>query len=106
MTDLREKIIETITDYNGYVTEESAIQIADAIMPLIEPQWRPIQTASRNGTKLFALLGREIRKVMYGKVSHVPIYGWILIDQGDEDADICASTHWMPLPQPPEASDD
>ncbi|WP_408902166.1 DUF551 domain-containing protein [Rhodovarius crocodyli] len=38
---------------------------------------------------------------MWTKTSHVPIYGWCLVDQGGEDTDLCKPTHWMPLPKPP-----
>lgn len=55
----------------------------------------PMDTAPRDGTKFDALVDGKWRKVMWGKTSHVPLYGWILIDQGDEDADLCEPEGWQ-----------
>jgi hypothetical protein len=72
-----------------------------ALNKLIENAgWLPIEEATKDGTKFYAIVGGEQRKVMWGKTSHIPLYGWILIDQGDEDAALCEPTHFMPLDTP------
>jgi hypothetical protein len=43
--------------------------------------------------------------VMWGKTSHVPLYGFCLADQGAEDFDICEPLCWMPLPDLPFTAD-
>lgn len=66
-------------------------------------EWQPIETAPRDGTHFSGVVDGEVRCVMWGKTSHLPWRGFILVDQGVECADLCDPTRWMPLPQPPEA---
>lgn len=63
-------------------------------------QWLPIETAPRQ-RRFLALVDGLVRFVAWGKTSHVPMYGWCLVDQGAEDSELCEPTHWMPLPPPP-----
>lgn len=63
--------------------------------------WLPIETAGRVVGRRLGIVDGEVRIISWGKTSHVPMHGWILVDQGPEDADLCSPTHWMPLPTPP-----
>ena len=63
-------------------------------------QWLPIETAPRQ-RRFLALVDGLVRFVAWGKTSHVPMYGWCLVDQGAEDSELCEPTHWMPLPPLP-----
>jgi hypothetical protein len=67
-------------------------------------EWQPIKTAPRDGTYIIASDGNVTTITTWGKTSHVPIYGWLLVAWGDpQDADLLRQnlTHWMPLPAPP-----
>jgi hypothetical protein len=66
--------------------------------------WQPIETAERAPyrERFLGVVDGEVRLIMWTKTSHVPIYGWCLVDQGAEDCDLCTPTHWQPLPAPPE----
>lgn len=70
------------------------------------PEWRPIETAPKTGERLLGFVAGQVRAITWGKTSHIPLYGWVLVDQGAEDCDLCQPTHWMPLPAPPSANDD
>lgn len=59
--------------------------------------WQSMDTAPKHGHFL-ATVADGVRLVSWGKTSHVPLYGWILVDQGVEDCDLCLPTAWMPLP--------
>ena len=63
-------------------------------------EWQPMSTAPKDD-RFLAMVEGDIRVVRYGKTSHVPIYGWVLVDQGAEDCDLCEPTCWHPLPHPP-----
>lgn len=65
-----------------------------------ENGWQPIETAPID-ERFLAPVDDLVRIVRFGKASHVPIYGWCLVDQGAEDTDICFPTVWQPLPKPP-----
>ena len=69
--------------------------------PLTE--WQPIETAPRQ-RRFLALVDGLVRFVAWGKTSHVPMYGWCLVDQGAEDSELCEPTHWMPFPALPESA--
>jgi len=66
-------------------------------------QWLPIETAPRQ-RRFLALVDGLVRFVAWGKTSHVPMYGWCLVDQGAEDSELCEPTHWMPFPALPESA--
>lgn len=68
-------------------------------------EWKPIETAPRDGTRFRAMVNGRARICAWGKTSHVPIYGFCLADQGPEDFDLCEPTDWMPLPPPPATQD-
>jgi hypothetical protein len=97
-------------DRAGDLIVESPLQLAHdlrALLALPQPDgWRPIEEAPRDGTPFLAIVdsGLDVRRVSWGKTSHVPIYGFCLRDQGPEDSDLCSPTHWMPLPPPPVSS--
>jgi len=58
--------------------------------------------APKDGTDLIGYVDETRTIITYGKVSHVPIYGWIdLTSDGPEDRDLCNPTAWKPLPAPP-----
>lgn len=65
--------------------------------------WRPIETAPKDGTRILAWGDERMVVTLYGKVSHVPIYGWLLLDVpiDPENVDRWEPTFWMPLPAPP-----
>lgn len=60
----------------------------------------------QDGSRFLAVVDGDWRLVAYGKTSHLPITGWILVDQGAEEADLCEFTEWRPLPPLPEREPD
>ena len=68
-------------------------------------EWQPIETAPKNKLVLISD-GGEVALSAWGKVSHVPIYGWLNLMLGPEDVEIIdmRPTHWMPIPAPPRAT--
>jgi len=66
-------------------------------------EWLPIESAPKDGTHLLAIVDGDVRRIAWGKTSHIPIIGFCLADQGAEDFDLCDPTHWRPLPVPPAA---
>lgn len=63
--------------------------------------WQPIETAPKVVGRIIGWVDGRARFICWGKASHVPIFGWVLTDQGPEECDLCAPTHWMPLPAAP-----
>lgn len=95
-------IADAVRAWNTVVTRipptESARRCAD---------WQPIETAPKNGTNFLAVVPDPddgelmVRIVGWHKTSHVPMYGFCLVDQGAEECDFCKPTLWMPLPAAP-----
>lgn len=69
-----------------------------------EARWQPMETAPKVVGRIIGAVECRARFICWGKTSHVPLYGWILTDQGPEDADLCQPTAWMPLPDAAMAS--
>lgn len=63
--------------------------------------WLPIESAPKVVGRIMGAVDGRARFICWGKASHVPMYGWVLTDQGPEDCDPCEPTHWQPLPTPP-----
>jgi len=61
-------------------------------------EWRPIESAPRDGTRITGLAGILAQETWYGKTAHVPLYGWCyLSDPPDvESCDLWHPTHWQP----------
>lgn len=79
-------------------------QAADEIERLQAQAWQPIETAPRDGTDILVWDGERRTMTLWGKVSHVPIFGFLDVWGCDaEDIDLMdpQPTHWMPLPDPP-----
>lgn len=66
-------------------------------------KWQPIDTAPRL-MHLIVTDGETVCQSFYGKVSHVPIFGWLNLFTDADDVQLLdwQPTHWMPLPEPPE----
>lgn len=69
--------------------------------------WQPIETAPRGTAalhkRILGVVDGDVRVIAWGFTSHTKWLTWCLADQGVEDYDGCTPTHWMPLPDPPEA---
>jgi hypothetical protein len=64
--------------------------------------WRPIETAPKDGTEVWAFNGEQARMHWTeGEISGVKWALWIWTDQLLAAPD--QPTHWMPLPPPPSA---
>ncbi len=63
-----------------------------------EQKWLPIETAPKVVGRIIGAVEGRARFICWGKASHVPMYGWVLTDQGPEECDLCQPTHWMALP--------
>lgn len=63
----------------------------------IDVDWQSMEVAPRE-TRLLGRVAGRVRFIRWGKVSHVPIYGWVLVDQGPEDCELCEPSGWMHLP--------
>jgi hypothetical protein len=63
-------------------------------------EWRPINTAPKDGTLILAWDGRAALLAYWGRSNAVNPFGWIgghcHINHIDQP------THWMPLPDPPQ----
>ena len=68
--------------------------------------WQPMETAPRGERRkrVLGVVDGQVRVILWGKTSHIRMYGFCLADQGPEDFDLCEPTHWMPLPSPPDAA--
>lgn len=65
-------------------------------------EWQPISTAPKYKHVLVSD-GDSVLPSYWGKVSHVPIYGWLDLFRGPEDVELLVEvpTHWMDFPEPP-----
>lgn len=76
------------------------VNAIDALAALSRPEarWQPMDTAPKVVGRIIGSVDGRARFICWGKTSHVPMYGWILTDQGAEDADLCEPDGWMELP--------
>jgi hypothetical protein len=67
-------------------------------------EWKPIETAPKDGTRFLAKGPadkyarypiKRRRITWYGKVSHIPLYGWCH-GRDPEDVSTWDPTHWKP----------
>ena len=65
----------------------------------LAPEWQDMSSAPTDGTPFLGIVECRVRKIIWGKTSHVPIYGYCLADQGEEDFDVCEPTKWQPYPE-------
>ncbi|WP_392352975.1 hypothetical protein V8F63_09505 [Brevundimonas sp. LF-1] len=92
---------QTITRYCGdlngaIVPHDLLTEAAACIREMVE--WRPIETAPRDGTEVIAMIARKrIRLAWYFKPSS-RTEGWL-----DENGRSIKPTHWLPLPPEPGA---
>ena len=75
--------------------------ICDLTENALASGWQTIDSAPKDGSDFISYVDGCRTLVHWGKVSHVPIYGWIDIVGDPEDRDLCYPTHWQPLPPPP-----
>lgn len=89
------------TSWDGLDLRDALLARIDAA--LAEPQWRPIETAPKDGTQLLLVSEDGVQVVGYwGKHNHVPLYGWLRpVELYGEEVDGLDPTHWMPLPEKP-----
>lgn len=96
-------LIEDLTDLKSEVDGWGRNAIDEAIDRLSQLEWNfNMDEAPKDGTDLLFYDG-EIRTMgHWGKVSHVPLYGWIWLIGGPEDRDLMdpPPIAWMHLPQP------
>ena len=65
------------------------------------PQWQPIETAPKDGTKILGAWP-QLRKHKWWTIQPVFFHCGDWIHGWDEDEDLALHpTHWMPLPEPP-----
>lgn len=76
----------------------------DAIRRQAREEWNFDMDAAPREQTLLGSVDGEVRLIRWTKTSHVPIYGWCLVDQGAEDCDLCKPSAWQPLPTPPASS--
>lgn len=69
-------------------------------------QWRPIDSAPRDGTELLLVDADGVRVVgRWGKHNHVPMYGWIRqVELYGEEVDGFDAVAYQPLPPPPKGA--
>lgn len=84
---------------------ERAITAAEEAARADEREWRPIESAPRDGTPFLCVWHERVRVAQWGKTSHVPLYGFCLADQGVEDFDLITPDVWVPLPEPPRSKE-
>lgn len=92
MSPLEEDWVE---DYHLTITL-SVKDLRDFILPAQKaatPQWLPIETAPKDGTKILVIDKLGVRRV--GSWN----YGWF--DSGSYDGFFISPIRWQPLPEPP-----
>lgn len=87
---------QTLVD-RGAALYAAIERLASLAQPADLARWQPMHDAPRH-RRFLASVDGLVRIVTYGKTSHVPMWGWILVDQGTEDADLCEPDGWMELP--------
>ncbi len=67
------------------------------------PEWRPIETAPKDGTHILCYIPETSEPaLMYVlKWDRHPSWGLSWLEADGEGWMACAPTHWMPLPAPP-----
>ena len=89
-------------DYDLMRVTKAAQKLHDLCPTLCEPEWQPIETAPKDGTKFFGYNGFVRRDVMWSdKRQGFDVNGFSPMNRG--------YTHWMPqpeqfLPEPPTIS--
>ena len=66
----------------------------------MEENWRPIDSAPKDGTWFVGKRGHMERSTQWGKTSHVPLYGWCHIaawNDGDPDYDLWEPVEWREM---------
>lgn len=79
---------------------DDSSQIHAQVVPRPPFRWYAMDAAPKDGSRFLAVVDGMVRVVAWCKTSHVPIWGFNLVDQGAEDCEICEPTLWMPLPTP------
>ena len=95
--------LTAIKELYPYMSKVKREEILHAIYPWLagetEPQWRPIESAPRDGTAILVADDEgDIDIVSYDK--RYPSYPWTMKDGLDAIANQ-APTHWLPIPPPP-----
>lgn len=68
-------------------------------------KWQPIETAPRDGTEFQAWIGNWEPRCRFNEDGTFQIWGRIDYDiEGWDYYPSAIATHWMPLPEPPEAA--
>jgi hypothetical protein len=104
-SDLIRRAMEAGDLVFGLGPRGGAEETARAIVEALGPQWQPIETAPRDGTKFDLWIERDSYRVTDAYWSD--LQGWWCTDgdYGPEEplplAIVPAPTHWMPLPAPP-----
>ena len=80
-----------VIDRRGTVHRSFTI-VFDGVVPTGYPEWRPVETAPKDGTTV--LLGRFADEP---KSAH----GYIMVDWYRDGMTYWPPTHWMPLPPAP-----
>lgn len=93
----------SVWGYAGLL-EDATAEIERLRSELAKHQWRTMESAPPSG-RVLGLVDGDVRIIGWAKTSHIPFYGWCLLDQGPEDCDLCKPTHWQPLPSPPGEND-
>lgn len=70
-------------------------------------EWLPIDETTPVCCHVLVWDGRTVSHSYHGKVSHVPIYGWLNLYCDPEDCSLMdpQPTHWQPLPTPPDSGE-
>lgn len=87
---------------------EAALAAALAVDGLALQGWRPIDSAPKDGSEIWAFNGEQARMKWFESDGTEEGYSlWIWADELSCDVDPSPEqpTHWQPLPQPPAASD-
>lgn len=92
---------ETIARYLRSYEKKARAYAQSAVAADRARGWQPIESAPKVVGRIMGAVDGRARFICWGKASHVPMYGWVLTDQGPEDCDLCDPTHWMPLPASP-----
>ena len=98
----RSEMVALLRDPNLrlYGGSDFALEIARTLAAI--PMWEPMESAPK-GTRLplIGWVNGVARLIRWTKTSHVPLYGWCLVDQGSEDCDLCKPVAWQWMPATP-----
>lgn len=93
--------------FRGALSERLASLGWEIVCLLIEDEWKPIESAPKDGTRILLWDGEFMAVAAWQKLDCSADYGWVkgTVWDGnlsDLECEVVNPTHWKPEPAPPE----